>query len=65
MQQYLCSQGTEELWAEQGFAQIPNNKSDFVTAMPTLLISSFAELQNSGRERIANHSDPYLHFCKI
>lgn len=54
MQQCLCSQGTEELWAEQGLAQIPKEKSDFVTAMPTLLLSSFAELQNSGCERKQN-----------
>lgn len=54
MQQGLCSQGTEELWAEQRFAQIPGNKSDFVTAVPPVLISSFAELQNSGCERKQN-----------
>lgn len=57
--------------ARAEFTQTPSDKGGFVTAVPSVLINSFAELQNSGCERKQNLNTspitviPVFIFCKI
>lgn len=52
--QYLCSEGTEEMWTEEGSAHIAGIEAVSVTLLLSMLMCSFAGLQNSGYERKQN-----------